>query len=308
MATDHTGAAAVEWGIRAGMQTAQIAFSKYVADKQFALAKEYSARAQEIHDEQIQLLRDDLKRWKEKAAGAMDTMLDEAISAPPVLANYYGEAAQTLAFVRMQSGISAKKIYECASITCIGMTKQDLKELKFREASLGTSAINMALRREELDVERKNALRRDHRSQAISMARNAYDGSNRSATLAAQSYGQIAAAAGAGLNSSLQSLGYGIAGLGQTIGQAVRGEARIGPLAPVEDRVGTPNPNRVDNNFYDFGYGDYAQPQLVSAPDVQQMVGANDQSALGNGAGSTAPSDSGGASQNDPASPIYWEL
>lgn len=307
MATDHAAAAAIEWGIRAGMQGAQIAFSTYVANKQFGLAQEYSNRAQEIHNEQIQLLRDDLKRWKDKAAGAMDSMLDEATSQPIVVANYHGEAAQTLAFVRMQSGISAKKIYECASNTCIGMTKQDLKELKFREASLGTSAIQMALRREELDVERRNALRRDLRSQAISMARNAYDGSNRSATLAAQSYGQIAAAAGAGMSSSLQSLGYGLAGLGQSVQQAVRGQ-RIGPLAPVEDRVGTQNPNYGYNNP-DYGQTspeDIAQ-NMLRAPDIQQMVGADDSSALGNGAGSTPATDSGGSFQNNSDQP-YWEL
>jgi hypothetical protein len=214
---DISSAATIEWGARALMQVAQLAFATYVADKQFDLAQQYSDRAQGIFDKQMELATSDNARWAASGGPCLDGFLSEVCGHPVYVENYLEEAAKTMTTVRQAGSIAAKKVFECADVYCIGMSQHAINEIAFKEAALSTSAVHFAFRREEVDVERKNQLRLANKAQGISLSRNAYNGSSAGLGAIGAQYAAMAQKAGEGLTSSLQSIGFN----GQQLGQSL---------------------------------------------------------------------------------------
>ena len=207
-AVGNVAATTIEWVARALMQIAQLKFAREVSRKQFELAQEYSDRAKSLLDRQLAMLDNDNGRWFGGGGPCLDGFLGEVCGVGPYTENYLDEAARTLAPVRMQSSLANKKIIECADTHCVGMTVHMTNELALREAALATSSIQLAFRREEVDVERKNAVRLANKAQGIAMAKGAMNGSSAGLAGLTQSYLSMAKNAGEGMNSSLQSMGF----------------------------------------------------------------------------------------------------
>lgn len=225
--TGNAEAAAIEWKARALMQVAQLTFAMYVADKQFDLAQQYSDRAQNIFDKQMELATSDNGRWASSGGPCLDGFLSEVCGAPVEVPNYLEEAAKTMGTVRYASAIAQKKIYECADVHCFGVTAHMANEMAHREAALATSAVHFAFRREEVDAERKNQLRLANKAQGISLSRNAYNGSSAGLGAISAQYAVMAQKAGDGLNSSLQQIGYSAQQLGQSLLNPFRSEPPV---------------------------------------------------------------------------------
>jgi hypothetical protein len=206
--TGNAEAAIIEWSARAIMQGLQLAFSLYVADRQFDLAQQYSDRAQQLLDRQLAQLDNDQGRWAGAGGPCLDGFLSEVCGVPVYTESYLDEAARTMATVRMAGATASKKIFECADVHCIGMTQFSINELAFKEAALATAAVQLAFRREEVDTERKNAIRLANKAQGIAMAKGSMNGSSAGLASLAGQYAAMANKAGDGLSSSLQSIGF----------------------------------------------------------------------------------------------------
>jgi hypothetical protein len=90
--TGNAEAAIIEWTARVAMQLLQLEFAKDVADRQFALAQEYSARAEGIYQKQMELASSDNARWLSSGAPCLDGFLSEVCGEPVVVPNYLEEA------------------------------------------------------------------------------------------------------------------------------------------------------------------------------------------------------------------------
>lgn len=209
--------AGLETDAQIARQAAQLIFSKYVAGIQFDLANGYSTRAQELFDQQLTLIQSDVARWTYQVAPCFEAMLAEACAEPLVVADYNTEAAKSMAIVRMNASMAIKTATECADRNSVGMTIEKIKKIANQEAALATSAVAIAFRREDRDVERQNANIRANRAQLVSIARGSYDGSNKASAALAAQYSGMAAQAGAGLGSSMQAIGASGAGLGDAL-------------------------------------------------------------------------------------------
>jgi hypothetical protein len=213
--TGNAEAAQVEWTARAVMQGLQLIFATYVADKQFELAQQYSDRATQALNSQLALAGAELamkshdnSMWFSEGSPCLSGFIAEVCGKAEYQPNYNEEASRTVSTIRAAGSIAAKKVFECADTYCIGMSQHAINEIAFKEAALATEAVNFAFRREEVDTERKNAVRLANKAQAIAMRKNSMNGSSAGLGGVAQAFASMANKAGEGLNSSLQSLGF----------------------------------------------------------------------------------------------------
>jgi hypothetical protein len=277
--TGNAEAATIEWTARGLMQVAQLIFATYVADRQFDLAQQYSDRAQGIYDKQMELASSDNARWASSGAPCLDGFLSEVCGEPVVVPNYLEEAAKTMTTVRQQSGLAAKKVFECADVYCVGMTQHAVNEIAYKEAALATAAVHLAFRREEVDAERKNQLRLANKAQGISLSRNSYNGSSAGLGAIGAQYAAMAQKAGEGLSSSMQQIGASMQNLGNL---ALRNPFRSnnGDASSVMQERSTADVGQQGNGFS-------GNPYDGSFTNTTSIVGVNAMSAPGQAASAT---------------------
>ena len=283
--TGNAESSAIEWTARVAMQLLQLEFARKTAARQFDLAQQYSDRAQSLLDRQLAMLDNDNGRWFGGGGPCLDGFIAEVCGIAPYTENYLDEAARTMATVRMAGSTAQKKIVECANIHCVGQTVHQVNELAFKEAALATAAVQLAFRREEVDTERKNAVRLANKAQAIAMAKGSMNGSSAGLTGLAQAYASMAKTAGDGMNSALQSMGFQAQNLATS---AARNPFTGRGADPTRTTVSTESQTQAANNSFANTFAAYETPTIgVNAASM----GINSAGGALNGAWGSNPGD-----------------
>ena len=310
--TGNAEAAIIEWTARVAMQLLQLEFARKTAERQFDLAQQYSDRAQSLLDRQLAMLDNDNGRWFGGGGPCLDGFIAEVCGIAPHTENYLDEAARTMATVRMAGSTAQKKIVECANIHCVGQTVHQVNELAFKEAALATAAVQLAFRREEVDTERKNAVRLANKAQAIAMSKGAMNGSSAGLAGLAQAYTSMARNAGDGMSSALQSMGFQAQALATSF---ARNPFTGRGSDPTQTTVSTESQTQAANNSFANTFAAYETPTIgVNAAST----GINSAGGALNGSWGSNPSDgmmgsdgsqagsAGNSTGNTLQSDAYW--
>jgi hypothetical protein len=179
------------------------AASIYVANRQYQVAKDYSNRAQQIHDETLKRLKSDVHLWEEHARGCLIKVISDDCAKQPETARYSEMTARAQVPVRLAMSEAKRKARECASIYCVGGVQASLNALAVQEAILLGEVTDTARRREEARVDVKNAAARQDRIQSIGIVRGNYKTSQGGMSALAGLYSQIGAQAGAAASGTI---------------------------------------------------------------------------------------------------------
>lgn len=188
----------------------------YTANRQYQIAKEYSNRAQAIHDESLKRLKSDVSLWEEHARSCLTKLIDADCARPNEVARYTEMVARAQAPVRLAMSAAKKKARECGSIYCAGSVQASLNSLAIQEAILLGDVSDTARRREEARVDVKNAALRADKLQSIGVVRGNYQSSQGGMSALANLYSQIGAQAGAAASGTI---GAGAQLLGRFLNQ-----------------------------------------------------------------------------------------
>ena len=240
--SDITGLGAVATG----------AASIAVATLQYKVAKEYSGRAQEIHDQTLIRFKDDVLIWTSYARETLISVAQQDAAKPNPIARYDEVSSRAEVMVRLEFGVARRNIVETADIHAVGLTGAQLNALRIQEAIAINDAVSFARTKEEARVKLEEQVVRQNKLQTIGVIRGNYNTGVSGLEAAARQYEQLGAQAGAAANGTLAA---GATVIGRLLGDKSKGMTQR--PAPVDERGTQYVPSDKQNN-----------PDPFATPDV----------------------------------------
>ena len=219
------------YGIGAASQAAAAVI---VATLQYKVAKEYSNRAEQIHDQTLIRFKDDVLIWTSYARETLISVAQEDAARPKPVARFDEVASRAEVMVRLEFGVARRNIVETADIHAVGLTGAQLNALRIQEAIAINDAVSFARTKEDARVKLEEQVVRQNKLQTIGVIRGNYNTGISGLEAAARQYEQLGAQAGAAMNGTLAA---GAKTIGRILGDKSKGDTQR--PAPVDER-GTP--------------------------------------------------------------------